>query len=464
MKTRMSPALISWLAANPNCEKADLMAINLPTGQMLYVTSGQFDVTCVDGSGGLVNGGFEDSTTVPPSGWTIPSGVTASYVTSGQHNGTQSIKLVTTAAGVAAYQALTGPWVAGQTFTCSAWFKMISGFCAGILVEFLNHSGVLISSTGKSSASYSWSQINCSATIPAGTYTIQILIQTPNGAATFLADDVLTAGVSTGTVGWNGATTTFLSGTYGRWTRGAITSEASFDCKSNSMSLTCTPQPTTVYPGLSCGILAAALNGLFDASQVVVYTAYFPIGQYGTFAPGGIETKFVGTISKINDITRTKVEFDCADAMYLLGMKVPCRLFQANCPNQFGDSNCAPTGGIAAYTQAFTAAASSNSLTLTPVVAFPQAGGYFAQGVIKCTSGANVGLSQTVLSHVGGMLTMMNPWLLPVAVGDTFSVIKGCDRSMAACSGLKDCSGAAQNNLLHFMGTPFVPPPPAAIG
>lgn len=26
MKTRMSPALISWLAANPNCEKADLFA------------------------------------------------------------------------------------------------------------------------------------------------------------------------------------------------------------------------------------------------------------------------------------------------------------------------------------------------------------------------------------------------------------------------------------------------------
>ena len=227
------------------------------------------------------------------------------------------------------------------------------------------------------------------------------------------------------------------------------------------MSLTCVPQPTTTYPNITLGILNAAMQGLFDAANVTVYTAYMPIGKYGNVS-NGLETKFVGTITKISDINRVKVEFDCADPFYLLDMKVPTRLFQADCPWGFCDSNCGLTA--ASYTVSFTAKTGSSQYLLTPSTAFTQASGYFSQGVVTCTSGANSGLSQTVKLHdSSGNLELGYPFLCPVNAGDTFSVIKGCDKTMSTCATTKTAAGVVTNNLQYFGGTPYTPPPSTAV-
>ena len=282
-------------------------------------------------------------------------------------------------------------------------------------------------------------------------------ITLPTGTVMYMTEGQFKITVPSGTSGWTGATTTFEATKYGRWQRGAITSEASYSMKSNTMSLTCTPQPATVYPSTTVGILNAALNGLFDAAAVMVYTAYMPQGQYGTLAPGGIETKFAGIITRPSDINRAKVVFECADPLYLLNMKVPTRLFQANCPYTFGDSNCDPTGTIkTANTQAFTAASGSNQNTLVPATAFSQAAGTFTQGVVTCTAGNNKGLSQSVEVHASGKLTVTMPWLMAVQVGDTFSVLAGCDRTPTTCL-------TKFSNQIHFGGMPFTPVPTNAI-
>ena len=258
-----------------------------------------------------------------------------------------------------------------------------------------------------------------------------------------------------GTPGWTGAMTTFKSSAYGRWSRGAVTSEASFSCSANTMSMMCIAQQPVAYPGATIGILNAAFNGLFDAALVVVYTAYMP--TYGDTTKG-IETKFSGTIKSLADINRISAEFECADAMYFLNQKVPARLFQSNCPWGFCDANC--TLNPATYTANFTAKTGSTQVTLTPVTAFTQAAGWATQGVVKCTGGANVGLSQTVVLHDGsGNLQMMNPWLLPVTAGDTFSVIAGCSKQISACKSRKTAAGASVDNSLYFGGFPFIPPP-----
>ena len=68
--------------------------------------------------------------------------------------------------------------------------------------------------------------------------------------------------------------------------------------------------------------------------------------------------------------------------------------------------------GPAAYTVAFTAKSGSTQWLLTPTSAFTQAVGYFTQGVVTCTSGANNGLAQTVKLHdASGNLELMQPWL-----------------------------------------------------
>ena len=250
----------------------------------------------------------------------------------------------------------------------------------------------------------------------------------PTGTQVYLCEGPQNITVPSGTGGWTGATTTFSAAQYGRWSRGAITSEAGFNLNANTMALTCVSQQTTVYPGTTIGLLNAALQGLFDAATVTVLTAYMPLGNYGNVS-AGLETKFVGTVTKISDINRVHVEFECSDPMYLLNMKIPTRLFQAGCPWSFCDSNCTLTA--ANYTVAFTAASASTQYTLVPATAFSQAAGYYTQGVVRCTSGANNGLSQSVKLHdTSGYLELNAPWIMPVAAGDT-----------PACKGRRETSG-----------------------
>lgn len=280
-----------------------------------------------------------------------------------------------------------------------------------------------------------------------------ITIVLPNGQSLLATDGQLDITVPSGTPGWSGATTTFSASRWGSWSRGAITSDASFDLHSNTMDLTCIPQLGTTYPGVPTGILHAALNGLFDACAITVQTAYMPFGAYGNVS-NGIETKFSGQITLISDISRNKVVMQCADYLYLLNVKVPTRIIQANCPWGFVDGNCSLAA--ATYTTNFTASAATTAWVLTPTVAFTQAAGYYTQGVVKCLTGNNNGLSQAVKLHAGGTLTVMAPWLFPPAAGDTFSVIAGCDKSVTTCS-------QKFNNLVHFGGMPFVPPPQSAV-
>lgn len=255
--------------------------------------------------------------------------------------------------------------------------------------------------------------------------------------------------VPSGTPGWTGSTTTFKASEYGKWSRGAITSEASFDLSANEMSLTCVPQPTTVYPGTTAGILSCAYQGLFDAATVSVFTAYMPVGSYGDVS-NGIETKFFGYIEKITKINRTMVQFSVQDPLFLLNEQIPKRLIQSSCPWSFGDSNC--KANAASYTQAFTLKSGSTQSLLTPTTAFTQPNGYFSQGIVTCTSGNNAGLSATVKVHASGNLELTTAWILPVAAGDTFSVVAGCDKTTSTCA-------AKFNNLINYGGCIAVPVP-----
>lgn len=279
-------------------------------------------------------------------------------------------------------------------------------------------------------------------------------ITLPNGEYLLATDGQFDITIPSGTPGWNGATTTYSAGLWGNWSRGSITSEASFGLGSNTMDLTCVPQQGTLYPGLPTGLLHAALNGLFDACAITVNTVYMPTGEYGNVSYG-VETKFAGQITSIGDISRTSVKFTCADYLYLLNIKVPSRIIQSNCPWGFADVNCSLAA--ASYTVTVTAAGTTTGWTLVPETALSEPAGYYTQGVVKCITGANNGLSQCVKLHgPNGNLELMYPWLFTPAPGDTFTVIAGCDKSVTTCT-------QKFNNLTHFGGMPFVPPPQTAI-
>ena len=293
------------------------------------------------------------------------------------------------------------------------------------------------------------------------------VITLPTGTIMHVTNGQFDITVPAGTAGFPAASpavnTTFLATTYGRWERGAITSEAGFSLTSNATTLECVPQTSTVYPGTTLGILNAAFNGLFDAATVTIYTAYMAIGSYGDVSHG-IETKFFGFIEKISDINRVKMMFDVQDPLFILNEKVPKRVIQSLCPWGFGDINCAVAGNLAAFTQSFTAKAGSTTSVLIPVAAFSEAVGYFTQGVVECVTGANAGLSVTVKLHdASGNLNVVLPWIFPIVAGDTFTATAGCDKTVTACKTRKTTAGVTVDNTIHFGGAIAVPVPVAAL-
>ncbi len=104
--------------------------------------------------------------------------------------------------------------------------------------------------------------------------------------------------------------------------------------------------------------------------------------------------------------------------------------------------------------------AAGDSFTVTvaavPIVNFiktnlSQADGYFTQGIISFTSGANNGVSRTVQWHGRGNVAVGVPWPSAPAVGDTFTIAAGCDHTLATCT-------SKFGNQNNFRGFPYIPP------
>jgi hypothetical protein len=274
-----------------------------------------------------------------------------------------------------------------------------------------------------------------------------------NGVTFYVTDAQFDITVLASTPGWAGAQTTFRASATGLWFRGEITSEAGTECRSNTMDLTFYGNGIA-FPGSDLSIYAAARNQLFDAATVRVFTAYMPVGRFGDVT-AGIETKAIFEITKAEPM-RGKIEFQTADPLYLTNLKVPSRLMQSNCPWGFCDSNCGLTASD--YTTTYTEGGA----------ALTQPDGYYEQGVITALTGANAGFSLTVKSYVAGVITTVGGWLLPVIAGDTFSVIKGCDKTITTCRTTTKISGAVVDNTQGGGNggngsTPFIPPASVSI-
>ena len=79
-----------------------------------------------------------------------------------------------------------------------------------------------------------------------------------------------------------------------------------------------------------------------------------------------------------------------------------------------------------------------------------EADGYFDNGVITWTSGANAGAKSEVKHFAGGQFTLWSPMLYPIAAGDQYSLVPGCDKTAATCK-------AKFSNYDNFGGFPDVP-------
>jgi uncharacterized phage protein (TIGR02218 family) len=212
----------------------------------------------------------------------------------------------------------------------------------------------------------------------------------------------------------------------------------------DTMTLTVKPSIANTIGGLSWQ--AAARQGYLDGATVLVETAYL------TTWPAVIGTLHVfgGNVSEV-DPARTQVGLQVTSALELLNRPFPRNLYQATCLHTVYDSGC--TVAKASFTVTNTVAASPAPTVTSIKTGNAQPAGYFEQGVLTFTSGANNGLKRTVKSYDPATgFTFALPLPVAPSAGDTISVFAGCDKTKATCQ-------SKFSNIGRFRAFPFVPAP-----
>jgi len=119
-----------------------------------------------------------------------------------------------------------------------------------------------------------------------------------------------------------------------------------------------------------------------------------------------------------------------------------------------GDAECGVALGPFTFTGQTVHSAVSRSLIRSAsagVVGKPAL--YFAYGTLAWTGGQNTGRAVEVRSHDTASpmaITLAEPMPFPIAAGDAFTIVAGCDRRLESCR-------QKFANVLNFRGEPFIP-------
>lgn len=121
--------------------------------------------------------------------------------------------------------------------------------------------------------------------------------------------------------------------------------------------------------------------------------------------------------------------------------------YSPECRHTLGDANC--TVNLAAHTATGSVTSVTSGQQFTDS-ARSEAAGTFNYGLLSWTSGANSGLGMEVKDFSGGAYTLWLPMPHAIAVGDAYSVYRGCDKRLATCR-------SSFANAVNFGGFPYLP-------
>ncbi len=130
------------------------------------------------------------------------------------------------------------------------------------------------------------------------------------------------------------------------------------------------------------------------------------------------------------------------------------RIFRLTCDADLGDARCGVDLESADWTASATVTATDGVRSVTASVPGDRPTGFFDQGVLAFTSGANAGRKSEVLRHVrdshGDHIALWQPMAETIDVGDGFDVSAGCDKHFPTC---RDRFA----NVANFRGFPHIP-------
>lgn len=132
--------------------------------------------------------------------------------------------------------------------------------------------------------------------------------------------------------------------------------------------------------------------------------------------------------------------------------------FQRGCSADLGDARCKVDLGAAPFhTTGVVLALAHLALAHGAIIAglaSEFADEFFTGGSLTFTSGANAGARVTVKSHrrsgENAGIALWSQLAGPVASGDTFAIVAGCDKSAASCE-------RKFSNIVNFRGFPHMP-------
>lgn len=121
---------------------------------------------------------------------------------------------------------------------------------------------------------------------------------------------------------------------------------------------------------------------------------------------------------------------------------------QKTCRQTLGDTKCKVSLTSYSFTGAITGVNADGTFTTN----LTQANNFFDYGLITFTSGDNDGKGYEIKEYLntGGKVDTFLPTFLPVAIGDTFSIVAGCDGNLSTCK-------TRFNNVINFRAEPHVP-------
>jgi Uncharacterized conserved protein (DUF2163)/Phage conserved hypothetical protein BR0599 len=192
---------------------------------------------------------------------------------------------------------------------------------------------------------------------------------------------------------------------------------------------------------------AKGLAGAF----VELHNVYAPALTLPLVVTGTLP-RFAGSVADI-ELLRNGCKVTVKSMLNLLTVSLPRALYTAQCRFSFGDGGCGVN--ITALGQAGTISAAT-ATTIT--CGLTQAAGYFANGQVLFTSGANAGLRRAIRSSAPGQIVLTGPAAFVPAVGDTFIAFPGCDKTYDSC--IPWWGALAQN---RFGGEPNIPAPETAL-
>lgn len=194
-------------------------------------------------------------------------------------------------------------------------------------------------------------------------------------------------------------------------------------------------------------MLQFAARGGLDGAAVLLEWLFLDVDR----VVKGYVTRFEGNTGPA-ETGLGSVDLSVRSLLAKLTRMVPAEVWQPGCRNTIYDANC----GINPATYAVSGQVTGLSGSRLDYIAtnLGSATGTFDLGAIRFTSGALNGEQRTVRAYAGGAVQTVLPWPVQPAIGDSFTIRIGCDRTKGRCTSL--------GNLLRFRGEPHIPAPETA--